>query len=313
MSYPLVSIVLPTYNGMNYIRQSIDSCLSQTYRNLELIIVNDGSTDGTAEIMAEYARMDDRVVLLHQPYNQKLPSALNAGFDRARGVYFTWTSDDNYYAPHALEKMVSMLQSDPSLDLVYTDYYLINDSNAVTGLRNFGNVYDSFANWLGCGACFLYKSIIHKTNNGYSPSAFLIEDYDFFVRAFIQYRFKYLPVCDTYYYREHKASLTSTRQAAINDISKIFLENNLVSLAAKLPRSEVSLLYRKFAVYFAVQKNNGSKYSEYLGKLYRLSKKEFLVTIVYVPMVKFANTVLIGIRGFSTFFFLLKKVNIGDS
>jgi len=70
-----VSIVLPTYNGAKYIRQSIDSCLNQTYKNIELIIVNDGSTDGTPEIIRSYE--DGRIKYLTHEKNKGLPHALN--------------------------------------------------------------------------------------------------------------------------------------------------------------------------------------------------------------------------------------------
>src|SRR5262245_43666619 len=110
MDSPLVSIVLPTYNGSRFIQKSIESCLHQTYRRIELIIVNDCSTDETPAIIEEYAKGDSRVRIIHNATNQKLPLSLNIGFAAAKGEYFTWTSDDNYYAPNAIEKMVDVLQ-----------------------------------------------------------------------------------------------------------------------------------------------------------------------------------------------------------
>src|ERR1017187_1387375 len=102
---PVISIVLPTYNGSKYIRTSIDSCLHQTFPNFELIIVNDCSTDDTASIVEEYVAKDDRIKIIHNIQNKKLPLSLNKGFEIAKGKYFTWTSDDNYYAPHALQTL----------------------------------------------------------------------------------------------------------------------------------------------------------------------------------------------------------------
>ncbi len=295
---PTISIVLPTYNGSKFIRTSIDSCLQQTFTDFELIIVNDCSTDDTASILKEYALQDKRIKVLKNRHNKKLPLSLNRGFEAAKGKYFTWTSDDNYYAPNALQTMLNEFENDQhTTDLVYANYTIIDDAGNVTGTRIFNNVYFSFFNWLGCGACFLYKAEIHKALNGYNPAAFLIEDYDFFVRAFLKYQFNYLPQTDLYFYREHAASLTSTQSSAIKDVSKIFLERQLSGLEKKLDEHEVALLYRKFAVYFAVQKNDTVKYDFYIQKLSAISKKEALITICYVPALKLYQTLIVSFHG----------------
>lgn len=308
---PAISIILPTYNGARYIRQSIESCLQQTFTDFELIIVNDCSTDNTLSIINEYAAKDKRIKILNNPFNKKLPQSLNAGFEVARGAYFTWTSDDNYYAPNALEKMYAAFQNEPNIDLVYADYTLINDKDVVTGTRTFGDINKSFSQWLGCGACFLYKREVHFKNGGYNPAAFLIEDYDFFVRAYTHAQFYYLPLTNLYFYREHGASLTATQSAVINDISKIFLERNLPLLEKKLQTHETALLYRKLAVHYAVTKNNTGIYKKYLQQLFATSKKQVLVTVFYVLLKKIANSITVGLSGlfyFICFFFRSSKM-----
>jgi len=297
MNPPLVSIVLPTYNGSRYIRQSIESCLGQSFSDFELIIVNDCSTDNTAEIIEEYGKKDPRIRILHNTFNKKLPLSLNTGFEQAQGKYHTWTSDDNYYAPGALEKMVGILTDRPNVDLVYTDYSLVDGNGQVFGARKFNNIYDSFTDWLGCGACFLYKEKVFRVNKGYNPGAFLIEDYDFFMRAFLQFNFYYLPGYDLYFYREHPSSLTSTQGDVVNDLAKIMIERQMAGLEKKLPSRQMVLLYRKFAVFNAVQKNNAKKYKLYLGKLWDLSRRQALITIVYVPLMKLKYLVTVSVAG----------------
>ena len=259
MATPLISIVLPTYNGARYLKKSVDSCLSQTFGDFELIIVNDCSTDETGRIADAYAEADPRVRVIHNVFNKKLPLSLNTGFEQARGKYHSWTSDDNYYAPGALEVLVSELGARPEVDLVYTDYYLVDEYDRVTGTRKFNNIYEGFTKWLGCGACFLYKSEIFFANKGYNPGAFLIEDYDFFMRAFLKFNFSYLPRFDLYFYREHESSLTSTQGDMVNDLAKVMIERQLTGLEKKLPPDQLMLLYRKFAVFNAVRKNNSKK------------------------------------------------------
>ena len=297
MASPIVSIVLPTYNGAKYIRTSIESCLKQTFTNFELLIVNDCSTDNTLTIINEYAATDERVIVINNEFNKKLPLSLNAGFEKANGQYFTWTSDDNYYAPDALTKMVETLQANPQVDLVYSDYHLIDDDGKGKGIRKMGNINESFNKWFGAGACFLYKKEIHAANNGYNPAAFLIEDYDFFVRAFMKFNFYYLSTPDLYYYREHESSLTSKQNHTINAISKIFLERNLTGLEQKLSDKEKGLLYRKFAVYYAVNMNNAEIYKQYLYKLRTISLQQVFITVLYVLSKKIVQALAVGVAG----------------
>jgi glycosyltransferase involved in cell wall biosynthesis len=301
MSAPLVSIVLPTYNGSRYIRQSVGSCLAQRFTDFELIIVNDCSTDDTAAIIEELGRQDPRIRIIHNEFNKKLPLSLNTGFAQARGKYHTWTSDDNYYAPDALEKMMAVLEADAHRDLVYTDYSLVDEESHVFGTRTFHNIYDSFTDWLGCGACFLYKAEVFQANKGYNPGAFLIEDYDFFMRAFLQFTFYYLPGYDLYFYREHPSSLTSTQGDVVNDLAKIMIERQMTGLEKKLPPPQLALLYRKFAVFNAVQKNNARKYRLYLGKLWGLSRGQAFVTVFYVPLMKLKHMVALSLTGWGAF------------
>ena len=303
MSQPVLSIVLPTFNGSKYISTSIESCLNQTFKDFELIIVNDCSTDNTADIIQSYADRDARVKIIHNAFNKKLPLSLNEGFNAASGRYHTWTSDDNYYAPNALETLLDVMKKDETLGFVYTDYTIINDNNEVTGKRTFGDINVKL--FQGCSACFLYKQEIYKANNGYNPAAFLVEDYDFFLRAFIQFSVLYINRYDLYYYREHGMSLTSLQSDATNDIAKIIVERQMSRLEQKLSKNQLALLYRKFAVFNAVQKNNGYKYKLYLEKLWKLSKSQTLITLVYVPALKFYQSVIFGIKGIGIFLKLL--------
>ncbi|MGF7230609.1 glycosyltransferase family 2 protein [Arachidicoccus sp.] len=310
MTSPVISIILPTYNGERYIRTSIESCLNQSFQDFELIIVNDCSTDSTKNIIEEYAANDKRgrIKIINNPYNKKLPLSLNAGFEQAIGKYYTWTSDDNYYAPNALQTLLDTIEADDTIDLVYTDYTLIDNNGIIIGQRTFHDIYDSFHRWKGCGACFLYKAIVHSALNGYNPCAFLIEDYDFFVRAFLQFQFKYIQNYELYYYREHAASLTGTQSDWVNDLSKIFIERQLPSLIKKLPKKEGALLYRKFAVYFSVYKNNKRKSNFYLEKLYKISKIDAWKAVIYIPIIKLAHSFTVGFSGLKTLFLLsLKK------
>lgn len=309
MTTPDISIILPTYNGEKYIRTSIESCINQTFKNFELIIVNDCSTDGTLNIIEELKLKDNRIKIINNQYNKKLPLSLNKGFKAAKGKYHTWTSDDNYYSPDALEKMYKIMHSDITVDLVYADYTLIDSEGKIIGGKIVKNVYDGFTNWLGCGACFLYKKEIFETNKGYDPAAFLVEDYDFFIRAFLISNFYYLNNHNLYYYRIHDKALGSVHKNTVNDITKIMVERKLSQLEKKLSFTDIALLYRKYAIYNAVQKNNIHKYSYYLNKLWNKSKKQAIVTVMYISVIKIWKTVVVLINGWINLLFLLFRKN----
>ncbi len=80
-----VSIILPVYNGARFLRQSVESCLRQTYRDLELVIIDDGSTDDSVKIIRDFR--DDRLLLVRHEKNRGLPAALNTGFAQSIGAY----------------------------------------------------------------------------------------------------------------------------------------------------------------------------------------------------------------------------------
>ena len=105
----LVSIILPVYNGEKLIREAIESVLTQSYRDFELIIINDGSEDDTGRILDKYQEQDKRITVIHQE-NRKLPASLSRGFNMAQGEFLTWTSHDNRLLPNFLEKMVQSLK-----------------------------------------------------------------------------------------------------------------------------------------------------------------------------------------------------------
>ncbi len=201
-----VSIVLPTYNGSKYLHQSIKSCLDQTFRNIELIVVDDGSTEDVAEIVKSCG--DSRIKFFRHEGNRGLAEALNTGFRNSTGVYLTWTSDDNYYAETAVEDLVRFLQTYPRVDVVYAERYDFDEREPGQGWRIRRNLPVSsleVANRIG--ACFLYKRKVYEVIGNFDPVAFLAEDYDYWIRVSKRFRMQRL-FRPLYYYRYRGGSLT---------------------------------------------------------------------------------------------------------
>ena len=116
----MISVVLPTYNGAKYISQAIESILNQTFKDFELVIVNDASTDNTLNIISGYAEKDERIKVITNAVNSKLPKSLNIGFSNCKGDYFTWTSDDNILHPDVFEKLVYVLENNSDVGFVFS-------------------------------------------------------------------------------------------------------------------------------------------------------------------------------------------------
>jgi glycosyltransferase involved in cell wall biosynthesis len=230
MKHPeTISIVLPAYNGSKYIRDSIVSCLNQTHQNIELIVVDDCSLDETPDIVKSFK--DARITCIRHERNQGLPRALNTGFAHARGDYLTWTSDDNYFAETALDKMLSFLKGNNGC-FVYSDYYMFDTGNPsalkimrlpdMPALNKQNNI----------GPCFLYSRKVWESIGDYDPETRLAEDYDYWLRVAKKFTMGHLPE-PLYHYRLHAASLTSvfSREFEIKTVDILVrLKNNCINI-----------------------------------------------------------------------------------
>jgi glycosyltransferase involved in cell wall biosynthesis len=119
---PRVSIVIPVFNHERFIKECVDSVLSQDYPGLEIIVVDDGSTDGTPEILRNYG---ERVSVLRQP-NSGAARALNRGFQAARGDWIGWLSSDDLYLPGKISAQMLTARNRPQAQLLYTDWIKID-------------------------------------------------------------------------------------------------------------------------------------------------------------------------------------------
>ena len=118
MTAPKVSVVMPVYNGEHYVREAIDSVLNQTFKDFELIVINDGSTDGSAQVIESYR--DSRIIFLCNSENTGLANVRNKGLDVASGEYIAWLDCDDISLPRRLEKQVALLDADPRIGLCGT-------------------------------------------------------------------------------------------------------------------------------------------------------------------------------------------------
>ncbi|MBQ9737035.1 MAG: glycosyltransferase [Clostridia bacterium] len=219
----LVSVILPVYNGGKILKDSIESVLEQSYREFELIVVNDGSTDQSLEVVEAFAKKDARIKIINQE-NKKLPTALSVGFRHAKGEFLTWTSADNIMLKDCLEVMVSDLRKKPDVAMVYGNMRLIDARGRIKRGRFWfekplfsGNVrfpqdaraLNTYANNT-IGAAFMYRAEAAYVLGDYSKYKTNLEDYDYWMRMNsllkIEHTDEQKPL---YLYRIHEDSLTA--------------------------------------------------------------------------------------------------------
>src|SRR5690349_16130603 len=135
---PRLSVGLPVYNGENYLAESIEALLGQSYEDFELIISDNASTDGTADICRRYQQKDPRIRYLRQEHNIGAAPNHNILVEQARGELFKWASHDDLYARDLLERCVDALDQFPHVVLAHSWTALIDDSGTVTKAVRYG-------------------------------------------------------------------------------------------------------------------------------------------------------------------------------
>ncbi|MGF2037065.1 MAG: glycosyltransferase family 2 protein [Nostoc sp. CmiVER01] len=133
---PLVSVIVPAYNADTFIERTLNSILTQTYINIEVLVVDDGSEDRTGEIVKSFIEKDNRVILLKQK-NAGVAAARNLAIEKSRGEYIAPIDADDIWYPQKLEKQVQyMLEADQSLGLVYAWSLRIDENDLIFGISN---------------------------------------------------------------------------------------------------------------------------------------------------------------------------------
>jgi glycosyltransferase involved in cell wall biosynthesis len=123
------SIIIPVYNGANFLNEAIDSALAQTYKNFEIIVVNDGSTDHglTREIALSYGDL----INYYEQENGGVASAINYGLKVSQGEWIYWLSHDDLYSPTRISDDMEFVKNNPQAKVLYSDFYMINEKGAV--------------------------------------------------------------------------------------------------------------------------------------------------------------------------------------
>lgn len=241
----MISIVLPVYNGEKYLSKALDSIINQTYDEWELIVVNDCSTDNSLNIIKDYCKKDQRIKVINNETNKKLPCSLNIGFAHCSGNYFTWTSDDNLMLPKCLETLLDTLKRTES-DLVFSRCETIDETGKVTGITElYNDLNELYYNNIVL-ASFLYKKEVHEKLGGYDETRFLVEDYDFWLRAYKEFKFSFIsdPLYQIRFHKENLGTLKleNVKLKKIELLKENMQEVNDEKIIDKI-NTEISLCY----------------------------------------------------------------------
>jgi glycosyltransferase involved in cell wall biosynthesis len=233
--HPTLSVLMPVYNGRDYIRPAIDSVLNQTFRDFELIIVNDGSTDDTLAIVQSY--IDPRIVIINQK-NMGVARSLNNGLAAARGEYVKRHDADDTSTPEAFQVQIDFLKAHPDFVMVSNQIAFMSTRGKIArNHRQPQNRYfnsqpyqelsvddfrpDNSSPVIHATVCFKLREVLDL--GGYRPEFIVSEDNDLWIRMAEKYRIAVLNTCN-YFVRLHGTSATKVHAGKIKHFRKLLFE-----------------------------------------------------------------------------------------
>jgi glycosyltransferase involved in cell wall biosynthesis len=220
---PRVTVLTTVYNGARYLEQTIDSILAETFTDFEYVIVDDGSTDATPELLARAAARDPRIVLLRNDTNLGIPASANRGLAIARGEYIARLDADDLSLPGRLSREVAALDADPSVVLVSMNYESFAGDGIVLGRSHRDHPPSvvayllHFSNAIGGHSQVMFRRSAVEAIGGYDESCAASLDYDLWSRMAQHGRIVVLPELGMRY-RVHGESVTARahdRQIAV--------------------------------------------------------------------------------------------------
>jgi len=239
MSLPIITVVMPIYNQENYCIYAIESVLAQTYPNIELIIVNDGSTDSSLSIIeSKFARMPN-VIIIDQ-INQGPSAAINAGLSIAQGEYIALCGGDDVCTLDRLTNQYEII-SQSSSDIVFSWPYLINqDGNLLDDghFKIFFNIPKNFkdepfkalflnGNFLCAPTAIFKANLIHEVGL-FNPELIQLQDYDYWMRALSRGKKILISHKRILFYRRHTNNLSSNTNDSLLDGEYQFLFSKIL-------------------------------------------------------------------------------------
>ena len=256
----LISVIIPVFNGEKTIYKTIESLLKQTFSHLEILVIDDGSTDSTVEIVKSI--FDSRLHIYSYP-NAGISANRNRGLGKATGEYLSFIDADDLWASDKLEAQLNALLKHPQAALAYswTDYIDMNGNFLKSGRRitETGNVYSKLlmSNFLENGSNPLIRSEVFNTIGGFDESLTVAEDWDMWLRISACYEFVLVPEVKIFYRVQVNSLSTNLVQMEIDSlqvIERAFTHPKAKSLQ-HLKKNSLALLY-KYLTFKAIENHD---------------------------------------------------------
>lgn len=280
---PLVSVIIPAYNAEPFIRKTIDSVLAQTYDQFEIIVVDDGSSDRTAEIVREIAQQDDRITLFQQK-NAGVAAARNLAISHAQGDYIAPIDADDIWYPRKLEKQMQvMLNAGPEVGLVYAWSVYITEAGDLTTtcqinyLEGAAHIPMLYGNQLGNASSALIRRVCFEAVGGYNSQlrahgAQGCEDWDLYLRIAEKFEFRVVPEL-LVGYRQVLNSMSFNHLTMKR--SSDFVLASARTRFPKIPEVVYQWSNSSFNWYLAMRCDQCDDYSNTIHYLYRSAQTDF--------------------------------------
>lgn len=217
---PLITVYITNYNYGKFIKESVNSVLNQTFQDFEIIIIDDGSTDNSKEIIKEFESHDKISVIYQQ--NKGLTISNNIAISVAKGKFITRLDADDYFDPNALLLLYREFENDNELGMAFGDWYEIDEFNNILTIERRHNfdkevsILDSPAH----GACTMFRIKYLKELQGYDESLSRQDGYELWFRFIKKYKIKSINI-PIFYYRKHGSNLTSDERKLLNTRAEI--------------------------------------------------------------------------------------------
>jgi len=236
---PKISVVMPVLNGEKYLAEAIDSILNQTFQDFEFIIVDDGSTDGTPEILQSYAQKDSRIQILTNPVNRGIGYSRNRGIAQSRGEYIANMDADDWCLPERFEKQASFLDSHPEIAVLGTACFIFSDHGNVHQRKLVHPSQPGLIRWhLLFGVPVIQPSALIRKNVFENPD-FLYdegvppaEDYALWVKLVPNYKISNLreALC---FYRWHDSNISVTKNLSQQKYANEIAQKQVFQITGK--------------------------------------------------------------------------------